>query len=616
MNVMKIFLGGLMLFSHAKADVSFVVDLETGAPIEGAVLYLKEQRLAFRSDVNGKVELPEKYNSSVVAVFSKNYLDAKVELPIREIKLKFDDALMNEIEREMAFTRADTLRGAQGAFRKNNDLLFYDLNIRVDVANKYLSGWNTVRFEMLENSQRIQLDLFQNMQVDSIVFAGKKIGFTRAVNAVFIEFPEMLQAGKIAEIDFHYSGYPKSDGRFGGFTFSQDSLGAPWVFTACQNIGASLWWPNKDQQPDEPDSMKMHIEIPADLVDVSNGRFLGKEDLGDGFVRYNWSINYPINNYSVSVNIAPFVHFSERFGDLTLDYYVQPYNLQRAKEQFKQVVSMLACFESKFGPYPFPKDGYKLIEAPYLGMEHQSAVTYGNGYQNGYSGQDWTGVGISTKFDFIIVHESGHEWFGNSVTANDVSDAWIHEGWCTYTEGVYVECLFGYEESLRYLNGYKSKIKNKQPIIGPTAVNRWPTSDQYFKGALFLNTLRHVVNDEQKWASFVRLYTEHFKCKNIFTTDVVNFFNERLDRDFMPIFRQYLYEAQLPVLQLKFSKAEVQYRWQSGVSDFNMPVMVRTPAGNQLLNPVSEWQSVELNGVGKEDWQVATDLFYIETQEL
>ena len=362
--------------------------------------------------------------------------------------------------------------------------------------------------------------------------------------------------------------------------------------------------------------MNMSVAIPSDLIDVSNGRFQGRQDLGDGYTRYDWKIHYPINNYSVSINIAKYTHFSDMLDDLTLDFWVLPNHLEQAKIQFAQAKPMIECYQKMFGPYPFPKDGYKLIEVPYSGMEHQSAVTYGNLFKNGYLGRDWTEVGISTKFDFIIIHESGHEWFGNSITANDVSDAWIQEGWCTYAEGIYVECMLGYEEAIKYFNGYKSKVKNLRPIIGPIAVNSWPTGDQYFKGALFLNTLRHMVDDDAKWFEMLRDFTEHFKYKNIFTAGIINFFNNFFGHDFSPVFEQYLYYADLPVLEIKFTENEVSYRWHADVADFNMPLKIRTKNIAYFIKPTNEWKTESLNGISKNDWQIAKDLYYIVTKEI
>jgi aminopeptidase N len=292
--------------------------------------------------------------------------------------------------------------------------------------------------------------------------------------------------------------------------------------------------------------------------------------------------------------------------------------------QFAQAKPMLQCFQDRIGPYPFPKDGYKLIEVPYSGMEHQSAVTYGNLFRNGYLARDWTGVDISTRFDFIIVHESTHEWFGNSVTANDVSDAWIHEGFGTYLEGIYVECMWGYDDAITYLNGYQEKVGNREPIVGPTGVNHWPTQDQYFKGALFLNTIRHVLDDDETWWVLLRDYADEFKYRNIWTQDVINFFNGRLGRDFRPIFQQYLYHWDLPVLEVRPRGNEISFRWRAAVEDFDMPLKVRVNGAAHTIWPTTEWKSEPLGGVSPEDWQPATDqdwqpatdLFYIAVERL
>jgi len=613
-------LSALLLFSFQVQNNTFkIVDSHTQKPIEGARVYIQNPPLALRSDNNGLVQIPQNIANPQLTIRAKNYRSIKLQFSAtgtKEIAMIFDSTLVNPIEKEMKFTQADTLRGAYGPFRANNDLLFYDLNIRLDIEKKFISGYNTITFKMLQDDSSIQIDLFDNMKVDSIVFEDQNLNYQREFNAVFIDFPYVLQNEKTYSIDFYYSGNPIETGRFGGIAFKEDSLGNPWIYTACQGIGASLWWPNKDQQRDEVDSMNMSVAIPSDLIDVSNGRFQGRQDLGDGYTRYDWKIHYPINNYSVSINIAKYTHFSEMLDDLTLDFWVLPNHLEQAKIQFAQAKPMIECYQKMFGPYPFPKDGYKLIEVPYSGMEHQSAVTYGNLFKNGYLGRDWTEVGISTKFDFIIIHESGHEWFGNSVTASDVSDAWIQEGWTTYAEGIYVECMFGYEEAIKYFNGYKSKVKNLRPIIGPTAVNSWPTGDQYFKGALFLNTLRHIVDDDAKWFEMLRDFTEHFKYKNIFTAGIINFFNNFFGHDFSPVFEQYLYYADLPVLEIKFTENEVSYRWQADVADFNMPIKVRTKNRQHIIKPTNEWNTESLNGVSKNDWQIATDLYYIVTKEI
>ena len=513
-------------------------------------------------------------------------------------------------------TRADILRGEYGRYRANNDLLTYDLDVRVDPDKKFLSGRNTIRFRMLKDDTRIQLDLYPQLAVEKILLGTTSLKFTRDINAVFVDFPETLTAGREYTIDFHYSGTPLETGRFGGIAFRKDPAGNHWINTACEGEGASIWWPNKDQWRDEPESMELSVAIPNNLVDVSNGRFIGKTDLRDGYTRWDWRINYPINSYNVSVNIGNYVHFAERLDDLTLDYFVLPGNLEKAKVQFAQAKPMMQAFQKVFGDYPFEKDGFKLIEVPYSGMEHQSAVTYGNRFANGYLERDWTGVGVSLKFDFIIIHESAHEWFGNAVSAADVSDMWIQEGFATYLEGIYVEQLFGYDDALKYLNGYKSKVRNEQPIITQRGIHRTPHQDQYFKGALFLHTLRSVVNDDTRWWKLLRDLYQRFKYKNIMTEDVVAFFNAQLGRDVRPIFDQYLRRAELPTLELAFNANEgsVAYRWKASERAFAMPIRVGSVGKWQTIEPTTDWK-VMPSPLAKEAFDVATDLYYVNVDK-
>ena len=517
-------------------------------------------------------------------------------------------------------TRANILRGEYGRYRANNDLLFYHLDVRVDPEKKFLSGKNTIRFKMLQDDTRIQLDLYENLTVDKIVLAdparrslgeGRELKYERELNAVFIDFPEMLKKGREYAIDFHYAGTPRETGRFGGIAFRKDPAGNHWINTACEGEGSSIWWPSKDQWRDEPESMRLSVSVPNDLVDVSNGKFVGKTDLGDGYTRWDWQIHYPINSYNVSLNIGRYVHFSDRLGDLPLDYYVLAPNLEKAKIQFAQAKPMLEGFHKYFGEYPFKKDGYKLIEVPYSGMEHQSAVTYGNRFANGYLERDWTGVGVSPKFDFIIIHESGHEWFGNAVSAADVSDMWIHEGWTTYLEVVYVEHMFGYDDAIKYVNGYKSKVGNKAPIITQRGIHRSPSQDQYFKGALFLNTLRSVMNDDKKWWKLMRDTYQEFKYKNILTEDMVRFFNKETARDWTPLFDQYLRHAALATLELKINDdGTLGYRWKVDEKAFAMPIRIGRPGEWETITPTIEWKSMP-NKWGSTGPEVATDLYYV-----
>ena len=511
-------------------------------------------------------------------------------------------------------TPEQLLLGQYGPYRANNDLLHYTLTLRVDPATKTVQGDNQVRFRMLQDGDRIQLDLATALNISKVVYRGKPVHFTREDESFFIEFPQTLLRGQAYTVDVFYGGTPKTAGRFGGMSFETDSAGRPWVFTACEGNGARVWWPNKDQWKDEPqEGIDLHIAVPNGLMDVSNGRLLGHKDLHNGFTEWRWRVTYPINNYDVALNIGKYSHFKDTpLGPLTIDFYAKPEDLAKAKAQFAQARPMLAIYNKYIGEYAFVRDGYKLVQVPYAGMEHQSAVAYGNHFQNGYNNRDWTGVGISPKFDFIIIHESGHEWFGNAITAADPADMWIHEGFTTYAEGIYVEGRWGKADGIRYVNGFKSKVKNERPIVGERGIDREPLDeDQYFKGALFLNTLRSVVDDDAKWWATLHGYYNRFKYQTILTDDVIAYYNGALSQDETPIFNEYLRHADLPALELKFDDAAntVSYRWRADEPGFNMPVRAGDPQHWTLLNPTSEWQSTE----GTRDaFQVATDLYYVE----
>lgn len=508
-------------------------------------------------------------------------------------------------------SRTDILRGEYGRYRANNDLLHYELDVRVDPEKKSITGKNAIRFKMLKDDTRIQLELYASLSVDKIVMGATTLKYERDHNTVYVDFPETLRAGRTYTIDFHYTGLPQEQGRFGGLAFRKDPAGRHWINTANEGEGSSVWWPSKDQWRDEPEGADIRVAVPNGLMDVSNGRFMGKTDLGDGYTRWDWRVHYPINSYNVSLNIGEYVQFSEKLGDLPMDYFVLPENLEKAKKQFAQARPMIEAFEKYVGKYPFPKDGYKLIEVPYSGMEHQSAVTYGNRYANGYLERDWTEVGVSLKFDFIIIHESGHEWFGNAVSAADVSDMWIQEGWCNYLEFVYVEALFGYDDALKYANGYKKKVGNKEPIITQRGIHRTPNQDMYFKGALFLNTLRNMVNDDARWWKLVRDTYDRFKYQNILTEDLVRFFSAELKQDMTPIFDQYLRRANLPTLELTFDEkaGTVSYRWKADERGFAMPIKVGARGNWQVIQPTADWQTMP-NQLGK-SLEAATELFYV-----
>jgi aminopeptidase N len=514
-------------------------------------------------------------------------------------------------------TAQDLLRGSYGPYRANNDLLFYHLDLRVDPDKKFISGTNTIRFKMLEDGTRIQLELYPTLQIEKITLGSATLKYDRDGGTFYVDFPTTLHKGQTYSIDVHYSGNPPETGRFGCFTFKTDPSGHPWINTACEGDGAYIWWPNKEQWRDEPqEGMLITVAVPNGLMDVSNGKFLGKKDLGDGYTRWDWQVHYPINNYDVALNIGNYVHFSDKFHGLSLDYYVLPEHLEGAKRQFAQVPGMMKAYYHYLGEYPFKKDGYKLVEVPYAGMEHQSAVAYGNHFANGYLDRDWTGVGISPRFDFIIIHESGHEWFGNAITAADKSDMWIHEGWTTYLESLYVEYTYGHDDAIKYLNAYKKKVKNDRPIITTRGVNQEPSQDQYFKGALFLNTLRSIVNDDAKWWPMLRGYYQKYKYQNIMTEDIISYFNQQTGMDLTPVFRQYLWHTAIPTLELKFdSPGSVQYRWVADEKDFAMPVRVGSKDHWETIHPTTDWQTMQ-TPLTKDQFDAATDLYYINVTKM
>ncbi len=592
-----------------------VISSKQGRPIEGAVIYNKKARKAYRTDHQGVALVNADYRTlQVKAKYHQPLVINKINQEQATIELSYDSELLKN-EQALKHSKVNVQWGGYDKYRANNDLLSYDLTIRVDPEKNFLTGNNKIQFQMLQDDKVIRIDLYENLRIDKILYQGKPLSYRRDLNAVYIDFPELLTRDSQHEIDFHYSGTPTTKGRFGCFTFKQDSQGNPWINTACQGTGSMVWWPNKDQQADEVDSMIMRVSVPSALKNISNGRLIATNVKEDGYTEYVWQILNPINNYSVSLNIGNYVHFGETLGELTLDYYVLEQDLAKAKKQFTQVIPMMETYQAFFGEYPFIEDGYKLIQVPYTGMEHQSAVTYGNSFKNGYnrgdnSSPDWTGVGISTKFDFIIIHETGHEWFGNSLTSYDFSDSWIHEGWCTYAEAVYVEDQFGYDDAIKYINGYRSKVKNEYPMIGPPSVSHWPTSDIYFKGILFINTLRHIINDDQQWWTGVKAFTTQFKKSHLYTVDVLNFFNQFFNQDFEKIFDQYLYFNELPTLEILHKKGQVKVRWRADVKGFDMPLDVLIDGKKTRIYPTENWSVIDTNN----DFTVIEELFYINVE--
>ena len=493
------------------------------------------------------------------------------------------------------------------------------MNIKVNIEEKSIIGYNDITFKVVDKASKIQIDLFENMQVDSIVYNSKKLNYKRDNLAVFIAFNEELKVGNQEKIRFYYSGNPIIAKRApwdGGFVYTKDKQGKNWVGVACQGTGASLWYPCKDSQSDEPDlGATIKVAVPNGLMNVSNGRFLGSEDLKNGYTRWDWEVKNPINSYDITLNIGDYVHFGENYKGLDLNYYVLRENEAKARKQFEEVKPMMDCFQSKFGTYPFVSDGYKLVETPYLGMEHQSAVAYGNHYSKGYLGADLSGTGMGMLFDFIIIHESGHEWFGNSITSKDIADMWIHEGFTCYTETVFLECQYGYEKSQTYINGLQKNVQNDQPIIGSFGVNKEGSSDMYYKGALMLNTIRSIINDDAKWWAILLKYSQTYRHQIIDTKMVVDFFNTESGINLTSVFNQYLRYKTIPRLEFRSNgtKDQFEFAWNTEEPNFEMPVDIIFKNKKIRLNGTNKWQKLPFKMEYILQIEVLKNKFYIKS---
>ena len=515
------------------------------------------------------------------------------------------------------FTRKDSLHGGLRPERTCFDVLRYDLNIKINPDQKSIIGYNEISFKVVSATSKIQLDLFENMKIDSIVLDAKKLNYKREFDVVFIDFSVPLAQNSEQKLRFYYSGNPlvaRHAPWDGGFVFNKDSNGKDWIGVAVQGTGASLWFPCKDSQSDEPDlGTTIKVAVPNGLMNVSNGRLIGSEDLKNGYTRWDWEVRNPINNYDITVNIGDYVHFGENYKGLDLDYYVLRENEAKAKIQFEQVKPMMDCFQSKFGEYPFASDGYKLVDASYLGMEHQSAVAYGNKYKNGYLGTDLSGTGIGLNFDYIIIHESGHEWFGNSITSKDIADMWIHEGFTMYSEAVFVECQYGYEKAMQYINGMQDDVRNDKPIIGKYGVNQEGSGDMYRKGALFINTLRHIVNNDEKWWEMILNYSTTFRHQIIDTETVNAFFNKESGMNLTPIFDQYLKKNGIPLLEIKCTKNKLEYRWSTDVVDFKMPIDIKLKGKTIRLFPTNSWSKSNFKIKRLSEIEILKNNFFVNT---
>lgn len=502
------------------------------------------------------------------------------------------------------FSHADSLRGALRPERTCYDVTFYDLKVRVDPATQRISGSNAIHFRTVSDINTLQIDLFENMNVDAISYQGNALTYRRDAGAIFVDFPVPVKPSTEGVLTVEYSGSPIAAARApwdGGFVWKKDGNGKPYVGVACEGTGASLWWPCKDHLSDEPDSMRITIIAPIGLMAVANGQQRSVRDLDPQWTQTEWFVSYPINNYNVTLNIADYVHFADTFqngsGSHDLDYYVLRANEEKARVQFAQVKPMLRVYEKYFGEYPFWRDGYALVETSYLGMEHQGAIAYGNDYLPGYRGMD----ALDLKFDYIIIHETGHEWWGNSVSCKDHAELWIHESFCTYSEAIYVEELWGEDMATRYLLTQRGNILNSTPIVGPLDVNYqgWVGSDMYYKGAWMLHTLRHQVSDDNLWWSTIKAFATEFRLRNTETSEIIRWFNERLGNDYAWLFNEYLYAAKPPVLvyeaKAKGDKTQLKYKWEATQPGFKLKVDVKLPDGSNFrLAPTTTWQKVTI----------------------
>jgi aminopeptidase N len=521
------------------------------------------------------------------------------------------------------FTHADTLRGSNTPQRSWWDASFYDLHVKVNPSDSSIAGYNAITYRVLKTAREMQIDLQPPLVVDSIVQDGLELSARRDGNAFFVTLVSPQTRGATKTISVYYHGKPTVAVRApwdGGFVWATDSLGRRWIVTANEGVGASIWWPNKDLYSDEPDSQRVAITIPDSLLDVSNGRLRHNTKNSDGTTTYEWFVSNPINNYDIAVNAGHYAHFSDEYegerGKLTLDFYPLDYHVDTAKKQFQQVKPMLQCFESWFGPYPWYEDGYKLVETPHLGMEHQSAVAYGNRYKNGYLGRDRSQSGRGLLWDFIIIHESAHEWFGNSITMKDAADMWIHESFANYAEGLYTECQQGKKAGAEYTIGQRKIIKNDEPIVGVYGVNHEGSGDMYDKGGNMLHTIRQLVDDDTRWRGILRGLNKTFWHQTVSGKQVEDYISRQSGMNLRRVFDEYLRTTMVPTLEYKLEGQKLSYRWTNVVRGFAMPVKVTTSTDRYgWIRPTESWKTMALKLSRPEDFRVDEN-FYVNAKDL
>ena len=503
------------------------------------------------------------------------------------------------ISQEYEFTKQDTLRGSITPERAWWDLTYYHLDIAVDLDNKFIKGSNTIEYKVLEPNKKLQVDLQSPLKITKVEQNGKELTFSSEGSAHFINLIDKQRKGKINSVKVYYEGNPKEAVRApwdGGLSWTRDSNGKHFAATSCQGIGASIWWPNKDHMYDEVDSMLISVNVPKGLMNISNGRLTKIEEFEDTNT-YHWYVSNPINNYGVNINIGDYVEFSEVYegekGKLDMIYYVLRDNIERAKTQFKDAVKMMDAFEYWFGPYPFYEDSFKIVEVPYLGMEHQSSITYGNKYMKGYLGRDLSRTGWGLKFDYIIIHEAGHEWFANNITYKDIADMWIHESFTTYSENLFLDYHYGKEASSEYVIGTRAGISNSAPMIGPYGVNQ-RGSDIYSKGANVLHTIRQIANSDEKWRRILRGLNKDFYHQTVETKQIENYISDKMGYDLSTFFDQYLRTTNIPVFEYKLNDGLLEYKWTNVVDGFKMPVEVFVGDEKIRLNPTQETKSINV----------------------
>ena len=503
------------------------------------------------------------------------------------------------ISQEYEFTKQDTLRGSVTPERAWWDLTYYHLDIAVDLDNKFIKGSNTIEYKVLEPNKKLQVDLQSPLKITKVEQNGKELTFSSEGSAHFINLIDKQRKGKINSVKVYYEGNPKEAVRApwdGGLSWTRDSNGKHFAATSCQGIGASIWWPNKDHMYDEVDSMLISVNVPKGLMNISNGRLTKIEEFEDTNT-YHWYVSNPINNYGVNINIGDYVEFSEVYdgekGKLDMIYYVLRDNIERAKTQFKDAVKMMDAFEYWFGPYPFYEDSFKIVEVPYLGMEHQSSITYGNKYMKGYLGRDLSRTGWGLKFDYIIIHEAGHEWFANNITYKDIADMWIHESFTTYSENLFLDYHYGKEASSEYVIGTRAGISNSAPMIGPYGVNQ-RGSDIYSKGANVLHTIRQIANSDEKWRMILRGLNKDFYHQTVETKQIENYISDKMGYDLSTFFDQYLRTTNIPVFEYKLNNGLLEYKWTNVVDGFKMPIELFVGDEKIRLNPTQEIKSINV----------------------